>query len=65
MNKDKCKRNPVCMSTAGKCNWCNNKRAVISDGTYVYCSKECKEKFLKNAMEAMRDPYSQLGDNDE
>ncbi len=59
---DKIKRNPICMSTAGNCNWCNEKPDMISDGTYVYCSKECKELFLENAMKALRDPWGSIGD---
>lgn len=58
---DKIKREPICLSTAGKCDWCNDKRAVMTDGAYVYCSKECKKLFFNNAMEAMRDPYNNLG----
>ena len=38
-----------------KCDWCSTKKATITDGTYVYCSEECKKLFLKNALEAMEE----------
>lgn len=59
--EDKIKRRPVCLSTAGKCDWCKERTAVISDGTYVYCSNNCKKLFKDNANAALRDPYNDLG----
>ncbi len=35
-----------------KCNWCMDKKATITDGTYVYCSEECKSLFIQNALDA-------------
>ena len=59
MNMDnRSKKQPTCLPTAGKCNWCKDKIAQITDGTHVYCSKECKEKFLNNLNELLRDPYN-------
>ena len=62
---DKIKREPICLSTAGKCDCCKKRSAVITDGTYVYCSNNCKKEFMDNAMEALRDPFTQLGKQNE
>jgi len=36
-----------------KCDWCREKKAVIIDGAYVYCSEDCKELFIDNAQDAI------------
>lgn len=40
-----------------KCDWCGIKKAVITDGSYVYCSDECKKLYLKNASEAIEENH--------
>ena len=36
-----------------KCDWCQNKKAIITDGTYVYCSEDCKQMFIDDAFKAI------------
>ncbi len=43
------------LTETDKCDWCGTKKAVITDGTYVYCSEECKKLFLENALEAIEE----------
>lgn len=38
-----------------KCDWCRDKKATITDGTYVYCSEKCKELFMDNVQEAIEE----------
>jgi len=47
-----------------KCDWCRDKKAIVTDGTYVYCSKKCKELFINNAIEAIENA-NQLNFNKE
>ena len=35
------------------CDYCQKKKAMITDGTYVYCSEVCKQLFILDAMEAL------------
>jgi YHS domain-containing protein len=46
-------REPI--SISGKCNWCNERSAVITDGTYVYCSNNCKKEFMEDALKAIEE----------
>lgn len=39
----------------GKCDWCMERSAVITDGTYVYCSVGCQKEFENNAFEAIEE----------
>jgi hypothetical protein len=38
-----------------KCDWCQDKKAIITDGTYVYCSEDCKKLFIHDVYEAIED----------
>ncbi len=37
------------------CDWCRIKKATITDGTYVYCSDNCKKLFIDNAHKAIEE----------
>jgi hypothetical protein len=37
------------------CDWCGEKKATITDETYVYCSKGCEEMFIENAFRAIEE----------
>lgn len=39
----------------GKCHWCNERSAIITDGTYVYCSNNCKKEFMNNVFKAIEE----------
>jgi len=36
------------------CDWCGEKKAIITDLTYVYCSENCRKMFADNAQEAIK-----------
>ncbi len=38
-----------------KCDWCREKKAIITDGTYVYCSEDCKKLFIDDAQQAIEE----------
>lgn len=35
------------------CDWCQKKKAVITDGRYIYCSEDCKKLFIDDAYDAI------------
>ena len=43
------------------CDWCREKKAIITDGTYVYCSEVCQKLFLENAFRAMEEANNLYG----
>lgn len=47
-----------------KCDWCAKKKATITDGTYVYCSEECKNLFVENAFQAIEESIKSLRNKD-
>lgn len=51
-------REPIRYPITGKCNWCNKRSATITDGTYVYCSNNCKKEFQENAIKAAEDTHN-------
>ncbi len=48
------------MLETDKCDWCRDKKATITDKTYVYCSNKCKKLFLENVFEAIKDAYESI-----
>jgi len=43
------------------CDWCRDGKAIITDGTYVYCSDNCKQLFVENALQAIEDAMNLYG----
>lgn len=38
-----------------KCDWCQKKKAIITDKRYVYCSDACQKLFLEDVFRAMEE----------
>lgn len=47
------------LSEEDVCDWCQDKKAIMTDHTHVYCSEACRESFVNDCLEAMAQ-----GDND-
>lgn len=47
------KREPRIVKPEDKCDFCQIKEAKITDGTYVFCSKECNDLMIEDAHQAM------------
>ena len=43
------------ITISGKCDWCNERSAIITDGRYVYCSNNCKKEFINDALRVMKE----------
>ncbi len=52
------------VSDTDVCDWCNIVKAVMTDGTYVYCSDKCKEFFKENAMQAIEESMNTTKSNE-
>jgi len=55
VNEKMIKNDSSPLKVEGKCDWCEKRKAIITDGAYVYCSNNCKNEFHKNAQKAIED----------
>jgi hypothetical protein len=54
LKADMCGGHPREILETDKCDWCQDKKAVILYGYhYVFCSEECKELFIENCHQAV------------